>query len=46
MDLFILKGRCNQCSQQKKVLKFNSPHEERGLCRKCLKELSEHPKFK
>lgn len=44
--MYISKGRCNRCMQNKKVLKFNSPEETKGLCKKCLRKMSEHPNFK
>lgn len=46
MVMYFGEGRCMGCSRPKKVLKFNSPTDMKGLCRKCLKELSEHRHLK
>lgn len=46
MKMYIGKGRCNNCLKNKKVIKFGSPTEFRGLCRLCLKKLSEDKDLK
>ncbi len=46
MEMYFGEGRCNQCLKNKKVLKFGSPTDLRGFCKKCLKNLSEHKYLK
>lgn len=46
MKMYFCEGGCNYCLKNKKVLKFGSPTDMRGLCRKCLEELSKNPNLK
>lgn len=46
MTVYFAKGRCGMCMRNKKVVKLHSHEDIRGLCRKCLEDLSKNPNLK